>query len=81
MSIIEEEPTTDPAALQRLPEADGEPDPLDPTCATTGVTVGTEPMVHQYVGPLAESEVEPEGDGSAGAPPGHQRDEDETTVD
>jgi hypothetical protein len=37
MSTVQHQPTSDPAALEQLPAVGGEPDPVDPTCATTGV--------------------------------------------
>ena len=48
--MIEHGTTTDPAALQRLPEDEPASDPLDPKCMTTGVAqtrpgVVTEPAV------------------------------------
>jgi hypothetical protein len=34
---VQDQPTSDPAALEQLPAADQEADQEDPTCATTGV--------------------------------------------
>lgn len=56
MTTTEQEPTPDLAALQQLPEADREPEPLDPTCATTGVTATPNPLTYGDSEPAAESE-------------------------
>ena len=37
MSTVQDQPTSDPAALEQLPAADQEAVLDDPTCATTGV--------------------------------------------
>ena len=44
MSTVQDQPTSDPAALEQLPAADPETGLSDPTCATTGVTFSPNPL-------------------------------------
>jgi hypothetical protein len=58
MTTADQHLTDDLAALQQLPEAEPEPDALDPTCATTGAG-GTPDPSNTNTGPEAESAADP----------------------
>jgi len=58
MATTEHHVTDDLTALQQLPEADPEPDALDPTCATTGAGAGPD-SADTDSGPEAGSAADP----------------------